>query len=200
MGMNNKKLLKEEDLRRLIKGEFFGDFEPYTSGSQEEIEDYIRKLVATLNDSFIIQVEARGIKAYDFCWGGGYSSFTDVFAFRRNGTGTRKLPNGFDEISGIRLYISRLTPLVAFNEDRLLINPQNTGRSWGRLTSENLYLLPDPSWNAERDEIRTKITNAGYTFIPANLAREKLPFKANIPTILTKPPYTIFDAVFYWYD
>ena len=92
MVMNNKKLLKEEDLRRLIKGEFFGDFEPYTSGSQEEIEDYIRKLVATLNDSFIIQVEARGIKAYDFCWGGGYSSFTDVFAFRRNGTGTRKLP------------------------------------------------------------------------------------------------------------
>jgi hypothetical protein len=50
------------------------------------------------------------------------------------------------------------------------------------------------------DAIRAKLEQRGFILPSQKFFRQPLPLKTRVNTILGDPPYTVFDAFFYWED
>lgn len=186
-------ILSESQLRMLIAGQPFGDFPPYQQGDQEGIEGYLRRIVAGLTRSKLIEVEA----IFNH-YGSGYASYVDIFCYKRKGLSTRH-EKGVKWINGITVYLSRLAPFSAWGPGER--TRHETGGSSDYLEGRKVGELPPGDWAAEVNEITTKlVTEYGITIPSREELVQRLPFKAIIPTILGDPPYTVFDALFYWED
>ena len=86
-----------EELKRIIDCQSVGSFFPYQGGNEEDIEKYIKTIVADINNSSIIQAEAD----YSM-YGSGYASYVDIFCYKKDGTSTVQ-EGGVYFISGILL-------------------------------------------------------------------------------------------------
>lgn len=184
--------LSDAELRSLIAGRPFGPGTPY-AGGEAAIEKHLRKAVAGLARSSLVEVEA------DFGhYGSGYASYVDVFCPKRGGRSTMEA-NGVRRIDGLVIYLSRLAPLATYGPSQRTRHA--TGGSADYLDAGRVGRLPPGDWSAVRDEVQTKLVRYyGFTLLGQDELSCLLPFNADIPTVISNRPYRVFDAVFYWED
>lgn len=184
--------LSDAELRSFIAGRPFGPGTPY-EGGEAVIEKHLRKTVAGLARSSLIEVEA------DFGhYGSGYASYVDVFCPKRGGRSTTEA-DGIRRIDGLVIYLSRLAPLAAFGAGQR--TRHDKGGSMNYLDADQVGKAPPGDWTTVTAEVRTKLARYyGFTLLSQDELSRPLPFDAKIPTVISNRPYRVFDAVFYWED
>ena len=164
----------------------------YAGKTDDEIESLLTDLVAALQARPELSIEAE-FSSY----GSGWASFVDVFCARSAGRSTVAASNGESITTGIRLYVSRLTPLAVYGMGEVRRDPR--GRAWNFLEPQGIGTVAD-SWNLELDLILTVLQQFELLVLPRKLAERHLPFDADLDTNLGQAPFTVFDAIFHWYD
>lgn len=165
---------------------------PYDGGCEEAIESHLRDVVASLQHSPRLVVEA-----YRDHYGSGYASYVHLFCSKR-GQKSPSLQKGDTEIQGIDLYLCRLAPLAIYgagSQTRFAAG----GMAFSKLRVEQVGQSPPGDWTWEINEIRTRLAERGFEIpSPAELAA-KLPCELKAKRY--RPSYTpkcVFDAVFFW--
>lgn len=170
-----------------------GNAWPYNGGSDEDIEAHLHQIVAHLEASSAISVEA------DFnSYGSGYASFVEVFCFKKDGSTRRRFLGSGEKVIGIQVYISRLAPVAVYGAEERTRHAH--GGSSGLLTHEGVGTIPQGNWQAVLEEIASKLISSGIDVADAATIGKLLPFHADIETNLGEPPYRVYDLLFYWYD
>jgi hypothetical protein len=177
-------ILTNDNLQAMASGGVVGSSWPYDRGSEEDIEAYLKNVVAELGRSRILEVNAELMH-----YGSGFASFVHVFCYKRNDKSTVHNVD-MDCTDGIAVYLGRLGPVAAYG-------PEHRTRSYRR---GRLGELPPGDWNEEINEIKDKLQRFGFYLPSREELSKELPFPADIPTILGEQPYRVFDAVFYWSD
>ena len=183
-----------EEIKRIIEMKTVGNFYPYDVKENDEkaIDDYLRQVVGSLARVNNLTYEA------DFNhYGSGYASYVDCFCWKRDGSST-KIEDREQSIDGIRIYLSRLAPIAVFGEG--LVTKHTNGGSSDFLSNTTVGTLPPGDWNIQIQGIRKQLESFNFQILEREYLNQFLPFKATIPTIMSDPPYRLFDAFFYWED
>jgi hypothetical protein len=183
-------ILSADELRTIIAGDPIGDIQPYRRGIPQEIEEFLKKVVARLEQSPLLEIHPD----WDH-YGSGYASYAHVFCFKGGGRSTVHR-HGVDHIDGITVYLCRLAPIAAYGAEHRTRSAR--GGSGGFLDVNNVGTLPAGDWSAELCEIETILTESGFRLPTREQLAEILPFKADIPTVFDDRH--VFDAIFYWED
>jgi hypothetical protein len=183
-------LLTDEQLREIVQGRPIGIQWPYAGGSETEIEKHMRHAVALLRSTGALEVDAEFNH-----YGSGYASYVHVFCEKTQGR-SRTSRDGTDEIDGIAVYLSRLTPYAVYGREER--TKHATGGSQGYLRARDVYSLPPGDWLQEVGAIRAVLQNLGFVFPEKQQLVEALPIELDIPTVLENKH--VYDAIFYWED
>ncbi len=171
-------------LEKLIAGKSVG-------GSKSAFKSRIRNAIHDLEKSKNIQIESED------GYGSGYASYLDVFCFKKDGSASRV--SGLSTITeGIALYLCKFAPVAVMGA--MTKTKSKNGGSSSFLRPEDLDKLPTGNWDAVLAEIKYKLEKQNFVLLEPRVLKQKMPFEANIPTILGDPPYQIFDAFFHWED
>lgn len=191
----------EEFLRELCKGKVVGDFYPFDTQHLAEVNSYIRKIVGRLSNISGIKVEA------DFAsYGSGFASYVNVKISKKDRSDTKITNQGSKKtewISGLALYICRLSPFWYFGENEWTISFENdkwTGGSGSFLRPESIESYDKRFWEKEVGQIKNILSEFRYNLLTKQELEKELWFDAEIPTILANPPFQVFDCFFYWED
>ncbi|WP_046180983.1 hypothetical protein [Domibacillus tundrae] len=200
---------KKRELRKMIKGKPLYNVFPDQLNSEEEIEKNVRRLFDQLNKSDQLICEGE----FDH-YGSGYASFVEFFCFKKDGSAI--LSKSYYEedavisldMEGIVVYVSRVAPLAVFGMGTPLkyIQEEDGKEMYSGMSSlgvDTINQVPE-RFESMVKEIENRLHESGYLIGDQAYLAQPLPFKADIPTMLTMPDfgeeYTIFDAVFYWSD
>ena len=182
--------LSQSEIVRLLRGEWVTDEWPWNTGDEATIEKHYKDVLAEVCRKCCLREKT----VWDH-YGSGYASFVDCWLYReepgfRAGTGSH--------YHGMVLLLSRLSRFYIVGEGE---------KSWH--AKGGASYLPDAGFV---DKLRTPAVVAlvepvtaildarGLARLrPADLA-ESLPLRTRVPTILGDPPFTHFDALFYWED
>ena len=192
---------EKEYLTDLVKGKTKGNFPPFSSGKWKKSDEYLKQIVGRLKDIKSIQIEA------DFNhYGSGFSSYVHLYLSKRDKSDTKISQDGelrTEETNGIMMYLCRMAPFSVygegtwhktFNKDKW----QSGGSHY--IEPEDIGTTPESDWNNELIEIKNILNQYGITILTEKELDKKLEFEINIPTILSDPPYRVFDCLFYWED
>jgi hypothetical protein len=195
-------ILTNDNLQAMASGGVVGPSWPYDRGSEQDIESYLKNVVAELGRSRILEVDAEFMH-----YGSGFASFVHVFCYKRNDKSTVHNMD-MDCTDGIAVYLGRLGPVAAYGPEQRTRSyrrgwfwlRKQVSRSFGFLEVAKLSELPPGDWNEEINEIKDKLRRFGFYLPSREELSKELPFPADISTNLGEQPYRVFDAVFYWYD
>ncbi|MBC8059308.1 MAG: hypothetical protein H7Y18_01430 [Clostridiaceae bacterium] len=185
-------IYSEETLRKFIDGRPSGKDYPYNNGTSKQIEFHIKSIVADLERSNLIKVEAD-FKSY----GSGYSSYIDIFCYKKDGSSTIKKKDVL-WIDGITIYISKLAPVAIYGASNK--TKHSKGGGYNFLDANNINSIPKGNWDDVLYTITNKLKKYEIEMLRKRELAKPLDFKAKIPTILNDGGYKIFDAIFYWED
>ena len=132
-------ILSNDNLQAMISGSIVGTLWPYDCRSTEDIESYLRGLVAELSRSTLLEVESDFIH-----YGSGFASYVHVFCFKRDGKSTVR-ERDTDQTDGIAVYLSRLAPVAAYGPEQRTKSYRRgwfglrkvVGKSFGNLEAES---------------------------------------------------------------
>lgn len=187
-------MFSNEDFKNIIDLKSVGTFFPYLNGTEKDIENYIKFIIADLNRSCRIKVEVN-------TFGSGYASFFDLFCYKKDGSSTMQ-KGGVEYIDGILVYICRLAPVAVWGYEQITKNASGGGvRGFLCPANHNLEKMPNDEWTEFINELKVKLGKHNIYFLDKEYVLELLPFETKIPTILDDGgPYRIFDALFFWED
>ncbi len=154
-------------------------------------ESAVKNVLHDLEQSKQIAVESED------SYGSGYASYLDIFCYKKNGASSR-VQAGTTTTEGIALYLCKLAPVATMGA--MTKTKSKKGSGYGFLRPEDLNKLPAGDWNSVVAEIKLKLEKQNFVLLEPKVLKQKMPFEANIPTILGDPPYQIFDAFFHWED
>jgi hypothetical protein len=191
----------EQYLRNVVEGKVQGDFYPFTTGSWDRTEDYLKRLVGRLRD--IPSIDVNAIFNH---YGSGTASYVHLYIARRDKSGTNQMLRGEslpDHTTGVMLYLCRIAPVAVYAAGNWTSTHQNG--KWQivyshYITPDAVGSLPAGNWKEEMRQINAILNEYGYGFLTRAEVDVPLSFRIKIPTILTDPPYRIFDCFFYWED
>ena len=191
----------EAYLRSIVTDRVVGDFPPFTSGSREETDDYIRKIIARLATSSSMQFEA------DFnSYGSGFASYVEVRVSKKDGSDSITLALNqrvTHETAGLVLYISRLTPYWFYGGSswaKTYDKGQLVGGGSTFLDADSQRLINQSIWQNDRRQLEAVLQEFRYSLLTPAELRQPAPADISIPTIVAEEPYTGFDCFFYWQD
>lgn len=190
--MDIEAFLSHKTCQKLAQAQPVGEGWPYDGGSEAEILAHIKGTIATLAQRTGLALEPE----FDH-YGSGYASYVDIFARRRDDSGATQR-SGHLEITGLRVYLSRLAPIACMGKAMISRGP--TFGSFSYLEPSQLGTTPGDAWNDVARAMRGALSERGYALLPAALAARALPFDVEIPTVLSDGPFRYFDAVFFWED
>ena len=187
-------------LRRIITGDVVGDFPPFTNGSVDKIDKYIRKIIARLaSDTLLIEADFSS-------HGSGFASYVEVRITKKDGSNTvvsNKNQRVTNQVTGLLLNISRLTPYWFYGGSswfKTYEHGQQTGGGATFLTIENQATIDQEVWQPEQQLIEHIFREFRYELLTPEELTQPAPADITIPTILADEPYTVFDCFFYWED
>lgn len=185
-------LLSKHNLQSMIRCESVGQRWPYVGGSERDIEKHLKKTVAKLK-----RIKGVGIEAEFGHYGSGYASYVDIFCYPKDRSSQWE-DDGVLRVRGVSVYLSRLAPLAVLGQTER--SRLKGGSSFDFLYPEDVESFSDDDCSSFVDKVRGIVVEFGFTFMDRETAMTQLPFDADIPTILSEPPYRVFDAVFFWED
>ena len=161
----------------------------------------MKKIVGRLGEIKSIQIES------DFNhYGSGFSSYVHLYLSKRDGSDveiTQIDDFRTKETNGLMMYLSRMAPYSVYAEGTW--HETYNKDKWQSSSShyiepEDIGTLPGSDWITEVNEIKDVLKQYGVTLFTREELDKKLSFEINIPTILSDPPYRVFDCFFYWQD
>jgi hypothetical protein len=184
--------ITNEILERVIADEPIGEVEPYKNGSEDLIHRHILDAVQLLGQCENIQIEM-----VDDHIASGFGSFVNIFCYKKDGSSSR-VESDRTIIDGINVYLCTLAPVAVMGATSK--HHSKNAYSYGRLIPEKLNTLPGQDWIDFATEIRTILKRQKYNILETHEMTKPIPLEASILTILTDPPFQIFDAFFHWMD
>jgi|GEM_PF-6912823 hypothetical protein len=182
--------LNESNIKSVVNGVPVGDFSPFSDSEVEACDAYAKKLCKKIEECYSLEV----ISELD-SYGSGYASYFDLFVTKRDKSQyTQK--EGYVEIKGISLYISRVAPVAVYGQGQR--TRSENGGSYGFLDASAVGAEPSGDWSAELDQIRNYLNIYKYSLLSRSEVNKTLWFDVFVPTILGSE--TVFDALFYWAD
>ena len=182
-----------EILEKSVAGIPFGDAWPFTGSTTSDTDGYHKRMIAHLERSRRIKVRRHS----DY-YGSGYASYIHLLVYERDGHSTHDR-GAFDEIVGLNLYLSRLSPFGVYGPGFESKSKDGRAGSHNYIEMSTIYRLPEGDWEDFLGEGKCKLTDSGIVFPSSDHLSTPLPVKLDIPTIWD-PPYSVFDAIFYWTD
>jgi hypothetical protein len=184
--------LSEPTLRKMfVELRAVGPAWPYDRGSEEDIATHLRDVVAFLQRSPRLVVEAQRDH-----YGSGYASYVHLFCHKRERKPASRPADS--EIPGLDLYLCRLAPLAVYGAGAQTHYGQGA-MSYSQLSVAVVGQSPPGDWTWEINELRTKLSRRGFEFpAPAALAAQ-LPFELKAKRYRPSfSPRCVFDAVYFW--
>ncbi|MFF4194112.1 hypothetical protein [Nonomuraea sp. NPDC001831] len=192
--MSRKLATDPTALRNAVNDQLPGWAGAWASGATS-VDGLLRWIVADLDRMPALSVHDAEFRHY----GSGYASFVDVFITKRDGS-MRQSENGWTNVEGLPLVLSRLAPLAAlFKPDIQASGPSGAG-SRGM---PELSLVTDtalPSWEEEYRQIHQVLDRHDIALLDSQVLSLPLEAELRPETVLGRPPYRVFDAWFHWMD
>lgn len=189
--MDKRTLLTENFLKKVIQGKRVGDFYPFIQGDDAQMEHYISHLVGEIGGLKGLLYEAD----FDH-YGSGFASYVSVFLWKKEEE--EVLANGEVSMKGLWLYISRLAPVVIMGKGEMTRHGSSGSSDF--LASHTVCEWPSETWSKQIWAIKKIVEAYHYVILTKADVDQYLDFQIDIPTILSEPPYKVFDAHFYWED
>jgi hypothetical protein len=190
-----------EYLLDLAEGKIRGDMAPFTTGNPANIEQHLKKMVSRMQRIYSLTVVA------DFThYGSGYASYVHLYISKKDKSGMSVEWNGekrTEVTTGLMLYLCRLAPYAVYAIGDWATTYENDkviGGGSHFIEPENIGTIPDGDWDTELSILENVVTEYGYTMLSQDILDKPLDFQVRIPTILSQPPYSVFDCLFYWED
>jgi hypothetical protein len=188
-------IYSEEILRNIINKTPVGDLFPYKGGTKKQIESYIKSIVADLEMSELITVEADFNK-----YESGFASFIDIFCYKSDGSSIMKRKNSL-WIDGISIYISTCAPVAIYGANFKTKKVNKYGGSYGILDVNCVATTPKGYWVDVLYIIAKNLNRFGIEIIQKRELNKPLDFQVKIPTNLNYHCINkVFDAIFYYND
>ncbi len=188
-------------LTDLVNAKTRGDFPPFSSGQWEDVDVYLKQVVGRLKD-----IKSLVLKADFDDYGSGFSSYVHLYLSKKDKSDVTVTVNGnltTEATDGLMIYLCRLAPFAVYAPGNWYTTHQegkwHSGGSHYIEASE-VGQLPELDWQEELTLIKNTLQQFGISFLTEATLNRKLDFKINIPTILSDPPFHIFDCLFYWAD
>jgi len=167
---------------------------PWNSNDEAAVDAFYREACAAL----MCETGTQSRIEWDH-YGSGYASFVDAWFYRPEPAFKSRIPFTYTHgHTGLIVLLSRLSPYFVMMEG---------DKGWGERNAASY--LPDAR---EADRLHTAaVRELAARMQPLLEARglvrlrgadlaQPLPAGLAVPTILGDPPYTVFDALFYWED
>ncbi|WP_163831843.1 hypothetical protein [Spartinivicinus ruber] len=183
--------INESNIRKIVGRYPVGDFPPFSNSDTKACNQYARKLCNKIESSKVLEVILEPDS-----YGSGYASYFDLFITKKDKSFYVQ-KDGYIEIKGISLYISRLAPIAVFGEGEKAIN-ETDGFASHFLDCSCISSYPVGDWSIELNEVRNFLNIYKYTLLLKKEVLKPLWFSVEIPTILDSEH--VFDALFYWED
>lgn len=192
---------EQDFLSDLVKGKSRGEFPPFSSGNWEKSDNYLKQIVSSLKDIKSIELDA------DFNhYGSGFSSYVHIYLSKRDQSDVKISINGklsTHETNGLMIYLCRLAPFAVYSEGKWIKTYRDEKWQSGSshyIEPEEIGTTPRIDWKHELIEINKVLDQFGMTFLAREELDIEIDFDITIPTILSDPPYKVFDCLFYWED
>lgn len=194
-------IFTQEYLTDLIKGKSRGEFHPFSTGKWKKSDKYLKQIVDRLKGVKSIELEAD----FDH-YGSGFSSYVHLYLSKSDKSDVKITEAGDSRTewtNGLMLYLCRLAPFAIYSEGAWA--RKYVAGKWHSACShfiepENIGTTPNYEWDGELFEITKIIEQFGITCLTKEVLDKFIDFEIMIPTILTDPPYRVFDCLFYWAD
>ena len=194
-------LFSEEFLRKLVESEVMGEFPPFNTGTIGQVEAYIGRIVARLQENRQLSIEA------DFTsYGSGFASYVNIKVSKQDQSDTQFRRHGekvIEETNGLLLYLSTLVPYWFYGGSRWTLS-RHQGQvesSSGSFLEPNSFAHLSPElWYPDVKAIESVLKEFQYQLLDPEVLAQPAPTGLEIPTILADKPYQIFDCFFYWED
>lgn len=196
-------MFSDKQLQTVIEGNAIGDYFPYDTNNQQEIEAHIRRLFYRLKRIPDLILEAE----WDH-FGSGYASFVEIFCYRKADIVVVEEKNGEREleISGIIVDVCRLAPVAIMGEDErfktvdIATNEEIAG-AYSSLLDDPRRVKVGEKFQAVEYQLSQALEEFGYKILDEAILKQPLSFEAKIATLYRKPGgYKVMDALFYWED
>ena len=191
----------EEQLKTLIKGEMIGELYPYNTNDKQAVLNYIKIIQAEIARIPNVHCEPDRL---DF--GSGYASYVEWSIYTDNEV---EVSENHDlrtiEKEGLMVDISLLSPVILIGtgskSDTIRIETDEKIGGGKTFFSQVADLEIPEKYAALKSIVERIFMKHHYTILQKEDVTPRLPFKAEIPTLLRDPhEYLIWDAIFYWED
>ncbi len=183
----------EIDASKLLNNDICCDIPPWNSGVETLIEDFLRKLIRDIE----LSTDTKSFAEFDH-YGSGGSSYVDVWFYRK--TEEFKRSNNKQHYNGLFILMSRQANYYVVGESE---------RTWTVNESTSSFELPSlKAVDHFKHDCVQKLSNNIEPILNSlgliRLNKEELskPLDPDliVPTILSDPPFALFDAIFNWED
>lgn len=192
---------EKEYLTDIVKGKTRGDFIPFSAGKWNKSDKYLKQVVGRLKDSVSIYLDAD----FDH-YGSGFSSYVHVYLSKKDKSDQQIEINGDERTEnthGLMVYLCRMAPFAVYAEGfwtKTFKADRCVSGSSHFIEPEQVGTIPSASWKQELIEISNVLNEFGIAFFKGEELNKKVGFEISVPTILSDPPFKVFDCLFYWAD
>lgn len=189
-------LLTPAQIDRLLSGQSISDRMPWSSGDAQQVDDFYRAVCADIMRE--TGTQSRIERGH---YGSGYASYIDAWFYRPDPSFKPKHPLGYEqEYAGLILLLSRLSPCAVMMEGSKGWSVSNRTAASYMPAATMVDELENTVIIALAARVQALLESHGIRRLShADLAAPLAP-ALSVPTILTDPPYTEFDALFHWED
>lgn len=184
-------MFNREEISKLLKGDPISADLPFDNQDDESIRAFYEPIIQAADRCFDLRSQIEWNH-----YGCGYASFIDAWFYRADQGG--RLTGLGERHIGIWILLSRTTRFFVMGQGE---------KSWSEKGGSGY--LPSLDKVDEIDHwaiaaltvpLANKFTAAGLARLSRKDLEETLNSNCEVPTILSDPPYKLFDALFHWED
>lgn len=187
-------MLSRADLDRLCCAQTISPVFPWAGGDPAAIEGHLKYACAT------VRRKTHTLSRIEWGhYGSGYASFIDAWFYRSGEAFRSAQPPAFGEgYCGLSILLSRLSPYFAFMEGEQHWHAYGGSRGMPHRDRADRFSRAAVRQLAE--EVTPLLESMGFLHAPRDFLASPLPAGIRPATALGEPPFTLFDALFYWED
>lgn len=187
-------MLSDLEVNRLLKQQSITERQPWCTEAEQQVDAFYRLVIERVKQ----RAECLSLAEWDH-YGSGYASYIEAFFYRDTPDFAVDQPLRYgNERKGLVVLLSRLSPYYVFMEYERRWHKHGGSSCLPDGTSVDVLTAPAVSQLAL--QVQPVLDAQGLIRLHAADLAEPLQPGIRVPTILGDPPYTRFDALFYWED
>ena len=178
------------DIPRLLRHEVISNEPPWSSGDEGAIDEHLKNLIQKLECTLGVKTKSE----WDH-YGSGYASYVDTWVY--HATDEFRIGKG-DHYCGLIVLLSRLSNCYVLGQGEKVWS--GGGSSSYLPCFEHVDQFDHAGVRELAAAVETALSGCGLNRLSRESVEDFLPAKLTVPTILTNPPFRVFDALFHWED